>query len=181
MSDAHKPAKSGERTYEKKMRVWRGDASGGSLQDYSVEVNPGEVVLDIIHRLQATQAGEQDPLQLLRERGLVVGDGGQRDADAGRDHRLVRAALRREAHARRGRGHDEATSRVERVVERVEPAAHEGIVERADGQERAARQLQALALLNPAAVPDLYLPQGRIVGLDSDSRVGVSNIERTRP
>ena len=36
-------------------RVWRGDASGGELQDFQVEVNEGEVVLDIIHRLQATQ------------------------------------------------------------------------------------------------------------------------------
>ena len=36
-------------------RVWRGDASGGEIQDYDVEVNDGEVVLDIIHRLQATQ------------------------------------------------------------------------------------------------------------------------------
>ena len=39
-------------------RVWRGDAGGGALQEYTVEVNEGEVVLDIIHRLQATQAGE---------------------------------------------------------------------------------------------------------------------------
>ena len=36
-------------------RVWRGDSSGGEIQDYDVEVNEGEVVLDIIHRLQATQ------------------------------------------------------------------------------------------------------------------------------
>jgi succinate dehydrogenase / fumarate reductase iron-sulfur subunit len=36
-------------------RVWRGDASGGEIQDFDVEVNDGEVVLDIIHRLQATQ------------------------------------------------------------------------------------------------------------------------------
>ncbi|MDI6099668.1 succinate dehydrogenase/fumarate reductase iron-sulfur subunit [Actinoplanes sp. NEAU-A12] len=36
-------------------RVWRGDASGGDLRDFDVEVNEGEVVLDIIHRLQATQ------------------------------------------------------------------------------------------------------------------------------
>ncbi|GAA2658088.1 succinate dehydrogenase/fumarate reductase iron-sulfur subunit [Paractinoplanes durhamensis] len=36
-------------------RVWRGDDSGGDIQDYDVEVNDGEVVLDIIHRLQATQ------------------------------------------------------------------------------------------------------------------------------
>ena len=37
-------------------RVWRGDANGGELEDYQVEVNEGEVVLDVIHRLQATQA-----------------------------------------------------------------------------------------------------------------------------
>ena len=30
--------------------------TGGELQDFTVEVNEGEVVLDIIHRLQATQA-----------------------------------------------------------------------------------------------------------------------------
>ena len=37
-------------------RVWRGDAEGGELVDYPVEVNDGEVVLDIIHRLQQTEA-----------------------------------------------------------------------------------------------------------------------------
>ena len=37
-------------------RVWRGDASGGELQDYQVEVNEGEVVLDVIHRVQATES-----------------------------------------------------------------------------------------------------------------------------
>jgi succinate dehydrogenase / fumarate reductase iron-sulfur subunit len=42
-------------SYQANMRVWRGDESGGDLQDYSVEVNEGEVVLDIIHRLQQTQ------------------------------------------------------------------------------------------------------------------------------
>jgi succinate dehydrogenase / fumarate reductase iron-sulfur subunit len=36
-------------------RVWRGDDAGGSLADFQVEVNEGEVVLDVIHRLQATQ------------------------------------------------------------------------------------------------------------------------------
>src|SRR6478735_1137991 len=41
--------------YQANMRVWRGDDDGGGLQDYSVEVNEGEVVLDIIHRLQQTQ------------------------------------------------------------------------------------------------------------------------------
>jgi succinate dehydrogenase / fumarate reductase iron-sulfur subunit len=36
-------------------KVWRGDATGGQLNDYKVEVHEGEVVLDVIHRLQATQ------------------------------------------------------------------------------------------------------------------------------
>jgi succinate dehydrogenase / fumarate reductase, iron-sulfur subunit len=36
-------------------RIWRGDETGGQLEDFQVEVNDGEVVLDIIHRLQATQ------------------------------------------------------------------------------------------------------------------------------
>ena len=43
-------------SYDANFRVWRGDDDGGELQDYTVEVNEGEVVLDIIHRLQATQA-----------------------------------------------------------------------------------------------------------------------------
>ena len=45
-------------SYDASFRVWRGDADGGELVDYTVEVNEGEVVLDIIHRLQATQAGD---------------------------------------------------------------------------------------------------------------------------
>ncbi|RKT83146.1 succinate dehydrogenase / fumarate reductase iron-sulfur subunit [Saccharopolyspora antimicrobica] len=40
--------------YQAHFRVWRG-ADDGRLRDYTVEVNEGEVVLDIIHRLQATQ------------------------------------------------------------------------------------------------------------------------------
>jgi succinate dehydrogenase / fumarate reductase iron-sulfur subunit len=44
--------------YTARFRVWRGDSDGGELRDYDVEVNDGEVVLDIIHRLQATQAGD---------------------------------------------------------------------------------------------------------------------------
>ena len=41
-----------------KLRIWRGDDKTGGLQDVSVEANPGEVVLDIIHRVQATQMGD---------------------------------------------------------------------------------------------------------------------------
>jgi succinate dehydrogenase / fumarate reductase iron-sulfur subunit len=43
-------------SYQGKFRVWRGSDDAGELADYTVEVNEGEVVLDIIHRLQATQA-----------------------------------------------------------------------------------------------------------------------------
>jgi succinate dehydrogenase / fumarate reductase, iron-sulfur subunit len=43
-------------TYDAHFRVWRGDSEKGELVDYPVEVNEGEVVLDIIHRLQQTEA-----------------------------------------------------------------------------------------------------------------------------
>ena len=42
--------------YNARFKVWRGDDKDGGLEDFTVEVNEGEVVLDIIHRLQATQA-----------------------------------------------------------------------------------------------------------------------------
>jgi succinate dehydrogenase / fumarate reductase iron-sulfur subunit len=38
-----------------KLRIWRGDVKDGALQNVEVEANEGEVVLDIIHRVQATQ------------------------------------------------------------------------------------------------------------------------------
>ncbi len=43
-------------TYDARLRIWRGDATGGELRDFAVPVNEGEVVLDVVHRLQATQA-----------------------------------------------------------------------------------------------------------------------------
>jgi succinate dehydrogenase / fumarate reductase iron-sulfur subunit len=45
-------------SYDATFRIWRGDASGGDLQTFTVAVNEGEVVLDVVHRLQATQAGD---------------------------------------------------------------------------------------------------------------------------
>ncbi len=48
------PAAEGSRTYDARFRIWRGDSAGGDLVDYTVPVNEGEVVLDVIHRLQAT-------------------------------------------------------------------------------------------------------------------------------
>jgi succinate dehydrogenase / fumarate reductase iron-sulfur subunit len=44
--------------YMKKMRIWRGGPEGGALQDFEVECNEGEVALDLLHRLQATQTGD---------------------------------------------------------------------------------------------------------------------------
>ena len=38
------------------MRVWRGDAGGGAFRDYHVASEEGMVVLDVIHRIQETQA-----------------------------------------------------------------------------------------------------------------------------
>lgn len=42
-------------SYVAHFRVWRGEAGSGELRDYKVEVYEGEVVLDILHRLQATE------------------------------------------------------------------------------------------------------------------------------
>jgi succinate dehydrogenase iron-sulfur subunit len=42
----------------RQLRVWRGNQAGGGLADYTVPVSEGEVVLDVLHRLQATQAGD---------------------------------------------------------------------------------------------------------------------------
>ncbi|RCV53590.1 succinate dehydrogenase/fumarate reductase iron-sulfur subunit [Marinitenerispora sediminis] len=41
---------------EARFRVWRGDGGAGGLVEYAVEAHEGEVVLDVLHRLQATQA-----------------------------------------------------------------------------------------------------------------------------
>jgi succinate dehydrogenase / fumarate reductase iron-sulfur subunit len=41
-----------------KLKIWRGNADSGALQEVEVEANEGEVVLDVIHRVQATQMGD---------------------------------------------------------------------------------------------------------------------------
>jgi succinate dehydrogenase / fumarate reductase iron-sulfur subunit len=38
------------------MRVYRGDAAGGDFREYRVDAEEGMVVLDVIHRIQATAA-----------------------------------------------------------------------------------------------------------------------------
>jgi len=41
---------------QRTFNLWRGDAQGGDFQAYRVDVDPGMVVLDVIHRIQAHQA-----------------------------------------------------------------------------------------------------------------------------
>lgn len=43
---------------ERTLRAWRGDKSGGKFEEYTVDVGPGYVVLDLIHRVQAEKAGD---------------------------------------------------------------------------------------------------------------------------
>jgi succinate dehydrogenase / fumarate reductase, iron-sulfur subunit len=40
---------------KRKFRVWRGTVDGGDFAPYDVEVDPGMVVLDVLHRIQADQ------------------------------------------------------------------------------------------------------------------------------
>jgi succinate dehydrogenase / fumarate reductase iron-sulfur subunit len=40
------------------LRLFRGDAEGGSFVDYTVDSTEGDVILDVVHRIQATQAND---------------------------------------------------------------------------------------------------------------------------
>ena len=40
------------------LRIWRGDGNGGELKDYVVPAEEGQVVLDVVHRAQATVAND---------------------------------------------------------------------------------------------------------------------------
>ena len=40
------------------LRIFRGDRSGGAFHDYTVPLHEGMVVLDAVHHVQATQAGD---------------------------------------------------------------------------------------------------------------------------
>src|SRR3954469_1631667 len=39
-------------------RIWRGTHGEGAFRDYATDVSSGMVVLDAVHRIQATQAGD---------------------------------------------------------------------------------------------------------------------------
>jgi hypothetical protein len=61
-------------------KVWRGDAKGGELEQFNVEVDPGMVVLDVLH--DPGRAGERPraPLELQSRQVRLVLDGDQRQA-----------------------------------------------------------------------------------------------------
>ena len=50
------PSEATDATHTVQFRIWRGNASGGAFQNYSVAVSEGMVVLDCVHRIQAEQA-----------------------------------------------------------------------------------------------------------------------------
>ena len=43
---------------EATFRIWRGDQAGGEFRDYTTRIEPGMVVLDVVHRIQAEQAND---------------------------------------------------------------------------------------------------------------------------
>jgi succinate dehydrogenase / fumarate reductase iron-sulfur subunit len=55
-SDTTDTAHAADPADEVTMRLWRGDESGGEFVDYVMPAVEGEVVLDVIHRVQATTA-----------------------------------------------------------------------------------------------------------------------------
>lgn len=43
---------------ERTFRIWRGDKNGGEFVEYTTDIQEGMVVLDALHKLQATQASD---------------------------------------------------------------------------------------------------------------------------
>ncbi|MDH3285034.1 MAG: succinate dehydrogenase/fumarate reductase iron-sulfur subunit [Acidobacteriota bacterium] len=43
---------------ERPFRIWRGDEGGGAFESFRVEIDPGMVVLDALHRIQARDAND---------------------------------------------------------------------------------------------------------------------------
>ena len=43
---------------KRSFKVWRGDKEGGGFEEFQADVDPGMVVLDVLHRIQAKQAND---------------------------------------------------------------------------------------------------------------------------
>jgi succinate dehydrogenase / fumarate reductase iron-sulfur subunit len=57
MADGHGSTGAGASHGEQvTVHVWRGDETGGAFSEYVIPAQEGEVVLDVVHRVQATQA-----------------------------------------------------------------------------------------------------------------------------
>ena len=52
-----------------KLRIWRGDKNGGNFVEYALPAQEGEVVLDVVHRVQT-------PLRPQPAQGKVLGQAG---------------------------------------------------------------------------------------------------------
>ena len=65
-------------------RIWRTDENGGGkFVDYTTEMDEGMVVLDVVHKIQATQANDLAvPLELQGRQVRLVFGGNQRHAQA---------------------------------------------------------------------------------------------------
>ena len=43
---------------KRNFKIWRGDKNSGELQDYSVDIDKGMVILDVVHKVQVEHAGD---------------------------------------------------------------------------------------------------------------------------
>ena len=90
------------------MRIWRGDAGGGEFRDYEVAAEEGEVVLDVLHRVQASQAGDLAaalelqgrPVRLVQRRDQRPSPADVHDPDEPAAARTSRSRWRRWAGSR---------------------------------------------------------------------------------
>ena len=85
--------------------------------------------------LHVLETPAHDHGEFVDEGRLERGQPVLRHADQGRRDRLMRAAFRRQRDARRRRRHHEARILVAGIVQRIETALDEGIIERADRQQ----------------------------------------------
>ena len=69
-------------------RIWRGTAAGGEFCTYTTEVDEGMVVLDAVHRIQASQANDLAVRRALEAAGVEFID----DDSSGPGVRLRRVA-----------------------------------------------------------------------------------------
>src|SRR5437762_3568016 len=91
--------------------------------------------------LHVVEAKAQQHGKLVDEGGLVGQQAGLADADQRRMDALMRAAFGRQGHARRRGDDHESRILVAGIIQRIEAAGDEGIVERADRQQARAEDL----------------------------------------